>query len=91
MLEAGAPVPYVQDQVGHEDPKTTLSIYAQVLRRRDRRRHGQAFDAIMTGAVPSNASIMVPNVTDHPRSRQALQMPPVPSASGHRNATNDHL
>jgi integrase len=53
MLEAGAPVPYVQDQVGHEDAKTTLEIYAQVLKRRDRRRHGEAFDALMTGAVPT--------------------------------------
>jgi integrase len=42
MLEAGAPVPYVQAQVGHEDPTTTLQIYAQVLRRRDRRRHSGA-------------------------------------------------
>lgn len=53
MLEAGAPVPYVQAQVGHDDPTTTLQIYAQVLRRRDRRRHGEAFDALMTGAVPA--------------------------------------
>ena len=46
MLEAGAPVPYIQAQVGHEDPTTTLEIYAQVLKRRDRRRHGEAFDAL---------------------------------------------
>jgi hypothetical protein len=55
MLEAGAPVPYVQAQVGHEDATTTLKIYAQVLKRRDRKRHGQAFDALMTtNAVPSS-------------------------------------
>jgi integrase len=59
MLEAGAPVPYVQGQVGHEDAKTTLDIYAQVLKRRDRRRHGEAFDALMTDAIPSAASIMM--------------------------------
>jgi integrase len=33
MLEAGAPFTYVQDQVGHEDTKTTQEIYARVLRR----------------------------------------------------------
>jgi 5'-deoxynucleotidase YfbR-like HD superfamily hydrolase len=60
MLEAGAPVPYVQDQVGHEDAKTTLDIYAQVLKRRDRRRHGEAFDALMTGAVPSAGVLVAP-------------------------------
>ena len=36
MLEAGAPVPHVQAQVGHEDPTTTLEIYAHALKRRDR-------------------------------------------------------
>ena len=30
MLEAGAPLHYVMDQVGHEDSKTTLEIYATV-------------------------------------------------------------
>ena len=33
MLEAGAPLPYVMDQVGHADSKTTLEIYAQVQKR----------------------------------------------------------
>ena len=47
MLEARAPVPYVRAQVDHDNP-TTLHIYKQVLRRRDRRRHGEAFDALMT-------------------------------------------
>ena len=60
MLEAGAPVPYVQGQVGHEDATTTLNIYAQVLKRQDRRRHGEAFDALMAGAVPSGAPFMIP-------------------------------
>src|ERR1700733_11941125 len=63
MLEAGAPVPYVQDQVGHEDAKTTLEIYAQVLKRRDRRRHGEAFDALMTGAVPAGGVLLTPEVS----------------------------
>jgi integrase len=60
MLEAGAPVPYVQGQVGHEDAATTLNIYAQVIKRQDRRRHGEAFDALMAGAVPSGGPLMIP-------------------------------
>ena len=78
MLEAGAPVPYVQGQVGHEDATTTLNIYAQVLKRRDRRRHGEAFDALMTGAVPSSTGVIMPADSD--------QIPVVPDGSGHRNS-----
>jgi integrase len=90
MLEAGAPVPYVQSQVGHEDATTTLKIYAQVLRRRDRRRHGQAFDALMADAVPSAPSIMMlSNV--HFRDRDAREMPAVLGGSGHRNESSDNL
>jgi integrase len=36
MLAAGFDLPYVQDQVGHLDPTTTLAIYAKVIRRPDR-------------------------------------------------------
>jgi hypothetical protein len=36
MLAAGFDVPYVQDQVGHSDPATTLAIYARVIRSPDR-------------------------------------------------------
>jgi integrase len=53
LLSAGAEVPYVQAQVGHSDPKVTLEIYALVLKRRDRRRFGNAFDALMRDAIPS--------------------------------------
>jgi integrase len=91
MLEAGAPVPYVQSQVGHEDATTTLNIYAQVLRRRDRRRHGQAFDALMSDAVPSGASIIMPSTSDHLRDAQGLDIHAVPSGSGHRNDRKDNL
>jgi integrase len=91
MLEAGAPVPYVQSQVGHEDATTTLNIYAQVLRRRDRKSHGQAFDALMANAVPSGPSIIMSSTSDHLRNPQALQMPTVPSGSGHRNDPNGNL
>jgi integrase len=53
LLSAGAEVPYVQAQVGHSDPKVTLEIYAHVLKRRDRRRFADAFDALMRDAIPS--------------------------------------
>lgn len=36
MLAAGFDLPYVQDQVGHSHPTTTLAIYARVIRRSDR-------------------------------------------------------
>ncbi len=91
MLEAGAPVPYVQDQVGHEDATTTLKIYAQVLKRRDRKRHGQAFDALMSNAVPSAASIMMPTEYDQLRGGVAGDMPTLPSGSGHRNEQDANL
>jgi integrase len=50
MLEAGAPLAYVQDQVGHEDTKTTQEIYARVLRRQQRAQVGVAFNELMYGA-----------------------------------------
>jgi hypothetical protein len=36
-------------QVGHEDSKVTLEIYAQVLKRRDREQIGRAFDHLLVG------------------------------------------
>ena len=91
MLEAGAPVPYVQGQVGHEDPTTTLDIYAQVLKRRDRRRHGEAFDALMADAIPSAASIMMRGNPDRPEDRHLLDLPTDSEGSGHRNDQNRNL
>jgi Phage integrase family len=55
MAEAGAPITYVQDQVGHESARLTLEIYARVSRSRDRSKWGRAFDEIMAGAVPPKA------------------------------------
>jgi integrase len=91
MLGAGAPVPYVQGQVGHEDPTTTLEIYAQVLKRRDRRRHGEAFDALMADAVPSAASIMMHTDSDRSEGRDMLHLPTASEGSGHRNEQNPNL
>jgi integrase len=53
MFAAGADVPYVQGQVGHIDPDLTLKIHALVLRRRNRRQFGDAFDQLMQDAIPS--------------------------------------
>jgi integrase len=50
MLEAGAPLPYVMDQVGHADSKTTLEIYAQVQKRVSRKNAHAAFDRLLNGA-----------------------------------------
>lgn len=36
MVAAGYDLPYIQAQVGHRDPTTTLSVYAQVIARPDR-------------------------------------------------------
>jgi integrase len=85
MLEAGAPVPYVQGQVGHEDPTTTLDIYAQVLKRRDRRRHGEAFDALMVDAVPSAAPAIISGKPDQTERLSMLDMLADPGGFGHRN------
>jgi integrase len=50
MLEAGAPLPYVMDQLGHADSKTTLEIYARVQKRISRKNVHAAFDRFLTGA-----------------------------------------
>jgi hypothetical protein len=50
MLEAVAPLTYVQDQVGHENTETTQEIYARVLRRQQRAKVGAAFNELMYGA-----------------------------------------
>ena len=52
LLEAGASPRYVMGQVGHTDPKTTLRIYAHLLRR-DRSGVGKALDELILGSVPS--------------------------------------
>jgi integrase len=50
MLEASAPLPYLMDQVGHADSKTTLEIYAQVQKRVSRKNVHAAFDELLNGA-----------------------------------------
>jgi integrase len=91
MLEAGAPVPIVQGQVGHEEATTTLKICAHVVRRRDRRHHGQAFDALMTNAVPSPPTVLMSSQPDHLRDWDGGPTPHIPGGSGHRNEQNQNL
>ena len=68
-----------------------MAIYAQVLKRRDRRRHGEAFDALMADAVPSATSMMIPSNPDRPEGLPVLDVPAVYGASGHRNQPNPNL
>ncbi len=50
MIEAGATLPYVMAQVGHEDSRTTLEVYAQVQPRLSRKQVHQAFDDLLASA-----------------------------------------
>jgi hypothetical protein len=63
MAEAGAPITYVQDQVGHESARLTLEIYARVSRSRDRAKWGRAFDELMAGAVPDEPELKLFGLT----------------------------
>jgi integrase len=49
LHEAGAPPRWVADQGGHSDPSTSLRIYTESLRGRERGHHGQAFDDLLNG------------------------------------------
>jgi integrase len=51
LLEAGAPLPYVMDQVGHKDEETVLGIYARVLKRQNRDEIGLALDRLVARAA----------------------------------------
>jgi hypothetical protein len=50
LIEAGAPLPYVMRQVGHEDSRTTLEAYAQVQQRLSRQQVHPAFDDLLASA-----------------------------------------
>ncbi len=55
-FEANFPLPYVMEQVGHDDSRTTTDIYAKVNRRRNRAAQGAAFDRLVAdGAGSVNA------------------------------------
>ena len=52
VLAIGEDVPYVMGQVGHADPKVTLSIYAQVMFRGEGER--ERLNALVNGAEPGS-------------------------------------
>lgn len=59
------PLPYVMAQVGHEDSRTTLELYAQVQQRLSRKQVHQAFDDLLATAgeatdVPTAARDKMP-------------------------------
>ena len=51
LYEAGAPPRWVADQGGHSDPSTSLRIYTESLRGRERGHHGEVFDAMLDAAT----------------------------------------
>ncbi len=55
LHEAGAPPRWVADQGGHADPSTSLRIYTESLRDRERSQHGKAFDDLLNGSVGRRA------------------------------------
>jgi len=66
MLEAGAPLHYVMDQVGHDDSKTTLEIYAQVQKRLSRRHVKRAFEELL-----ADSSVSVDVIPADPRDKMS--------------------
>jgi hypothetical protein len=50
LLAIGEDVPYVMGQVGHADPKVTLSIYAQVMFRGEGER--ERLEGLINGSEP---------------------------------------
>ena len=71
LIEAGAPLPYVMRQVGHEDSRTTLEVYAQVQQRLSRKQVHQAFDDLLASAgeaadVPTEGREKMSQLTDDP-------------------------
>jgi integrase len=74
MLAAGFDLPYVQDQVGHQDPSTTLKIYAQVIRRPDRDRLRAEMQELLgerSGTTARESARKAP-----PRTREAKRTQP---------------
>lgn len=60
LLATGAEVPYVMRQVGHSDPKVTLSIYAQVMYRGE----GAAQNSFRRFGLGTAGHWELPNGTD---------------------------
>ncbi len=68
MLEAGAPLHYVMEQVGHEDSKTTLEIYGKVQKRISRPQVKRAFEALL-----ARSELAESGVPAEPREKMSTQ------------------
>lgn len=71
MLAGGYDLPYVQDQVGHRDPTTTLAIYAQVIRRPDRDQVQAEIRALLQDTPKPASDHSAPRETAHGVKRPA--------------------
>jgi integrase len=79
LIEAGAPLPYVMRQVGHEDSRTTLEVYAQVQQRLSRKQIHQAFDDLLATA---GEAADVPTAAREKMPQAALAPSPQPAEIG---------
>jgi hypothetical protein len=93
MFAAGAEIPYVMAQVGHDDSKVTLEIYAQVLKRRDREQIGRAFDHLLVagGRVEPSTTARASRHPDQSLQGGATDWAGTPAESGQlgRNRAKD--
>jgi integrase len=80
MFAAGAEIPYVMAQVGHDDSKVTLEIYARVLKRRDRDDIARAFDHLLLGRDESESDAS--EATSEPSETRAPKSPHAGRNSG---------
>jgi integrase len=79
LIEAGAPLPYVMRQVGHEDSRTTLEVYARVQQRLSRKQIHQAFDDLLANA---GQPAVVPTEARENMSRSTIASSPRPAGMG---------
>ena len=68
----GDDVRYTADQLGHEDPRFTLKVYAQATKRRDRLNttHRRAYDAALAWARMTNNNTAIPPTARASRRRR---------------------
>src|SRR5215472_3585963 len=64
LIEAGEPLTYIQQQLGHHSPAFTLAVYGHLLPRGDRR----AVDRLDDELAPS-ATVRNPRATGNPQDR----------------------
>jgi integrase len=70
LIEAGEPLTYVQQQLGHHSAAFTLKVYGHLLPRGDRRAVDALDDAPGTRAAEKGATIRNPPATEHASSSQ---------------------